>query len=226
MMIAGIIGVGAGIRRPDPRCKCHVRFTGELIKDLVGNSISSSGVSLVKTPALFVGGSLYSTGGSSKYAIVADSSAFDLTTVNFTAEITYQRYASTSEGYVFNRTDNPVSTNYDVFGFRINGAATGKIYFYTTAARHIDIAIPQDTLKHHLCITRSGSTLTAYVDGVSKGTSNVASESAANSSDGIVFLSEHVNNAYANGLAGYVSEFRLTVGIALPQSQWMLTRRK
>jgi hypothetical protein len=104
------------------------------------------------------------------------------------------------------------------------GTTVGALRWASNAGEILSgTTVITDNTWHHCAIVRNGSTITLYVDGVSRGSGTDTTSFDGNG--GQILIGE--NNAGGNTLTGYIDDLRITKGIArytsnfTPQtSQW------
>jgi hypothetical protein len=132
------------------------------------------------------------------YVDVSHISTYDLGTGNFTIESWIKADASFNDQTIFSNRTN--STTGLWLGLDGSGILTLKINSTTIASTSIDL---QDIGWKHVAVTRSGSTITFYVDGVPAGTGS-SSGSITTSHD--VWIGNDVNSSV--GFGGLIDEVR------------------
>jgi hypothetical protein len=117
-------------------------------------------------------------------------------------------------GTYFPLCDTRASATFSPWIFGVNSSGFADFYYGTTAGGRITdtVAVGLNTWVH-LAAVRSGSTITLYVNGVSKGTATYSS--AMNG--GAATIGRIVDGYYANG---YISNFRVVVGTAVYTSNF------
>ena len=117
-------------------------------------------------------------------------------------------------GTYFPLCDTRASPTFSPWIFGVNSSGFADFYYGTTAGGRITdtVAVGLNTWVH-LAAVRSGSTITLYVNGVSKGTATYSS--AMNG--GAATIGRLVDGFYANG---YISNFRVVVGTAVYTSNF------
>ena len=102
-----------------------------------------------------------------------------------------------------------ISNTSVTFFFALNiDSSNFNIYLNNATPTTINHGMSVD-IWHHVAMVRNGSTITLYVDGVSKGTiSNSATLGFASGSSGLNRLGGGLNDAM------YIDDFRITVGTA------------
>jgi len=150
--------------------------------------------------------------GSGDYLTAPNNAAFDLGSGDFTVE-SWVYLSSLSNQIIVTRANN--SSTYPTFELGISGS-TARFYSSSTGSSYnVNLAssiVPVLNSWNHLAVTRSGSTFTIWVNGVSGGTATSALSLVANSNNlGI--------GAYPSGEgvlnAGYLSNLRIVKGTAV-----------
>lgn len=116
----------------------------------------------------------------------------------------------TVEGWVYQNTltnyQNWVSIERGAGGFNIGTDASGAMTFYSSAAPQISVAgIIKAGTWQHFAFVRSGTTLTAYLNGVSRGTATVSTNFSATA-----FYIGALNNIPQEILNASLSNVRIT----------------
>ena len=162
--------------------------------------------------AATIGGSGYFDGTGDQLT-VANNSAFDVGSGNFTVEAWV--YLTSTSGSVFNYSNG--QTQNSNFAWEI----------YQLSATSIQVFVAQGTSQYvasstalvpnawnHVAGVRNGNTLTIYVNGVAGGTTvSVAGVTVNNPSGATVKVSGYNNST--NNIAGYVTDARMVKGTAV-----------
>lgn len=142
------------------------------------------------------------TGGISGWPVVLPSQAEHAMPGDFTIE-----------GYAYWSAASSGTPNYLVFligpSWFIRRTAAGKLAFFNGGTDLIvgPTTIPINTAVHW-ALVRSGSTIELWLDGVSQGTTSLATSVSANA------ITLGSDNSGTNVLNGYLSQVRITVGVA------------
>lgn len=179
---------------------------------LLPHAVSASGAAAISTAqAKFGGASLAVSGGA--FAAVGSSSRLDVATGDFTAEMWIRPAAIGWSAMLINKADGtnsgyPFQAYMSASGglvFRSYNAAVQELFTITTAGALFAVGT-----WAHVALVRSGSTFTAYINGVGGGSATYAGDLPANSSSLSI-------GAYNNGVApfyGHIDEVRFTKGVA------------
>ena len=98
--------------------------------------------------------------------------------------------------------------------FTTAGAASNVISIYTSSAILVGNIIVADGRWHHIAVTRSGTDLRLYVDGVQSGSTTSTSQSFDAGATTNIQIGRY-NNAEAGRWNGYISNLRIVKGQAL-----------
>jgi hypothetical protein len=149
--------------------------------------------------------------GGTNYLTTSSTTWTQLGTGNFTVE--GWGYIN-AYGTYFPLCDTRASPTFSPWILGVNSSGFADFYYGTTAGGRITdtVAVGLNTWVH-LAAVRSGSTITLYVNGVSKGTATYSS--AMNG--GAATIGRIVDGFYANG---YISNFRVVVGTAVYTSNF------
>ena len=153
------------------------------------------------------GGSAYFD-GSGDYLQIPDSSTLDLP-ADFTVEFWMYREGDTSGTYQSILGGNGSSSN--GWNFYITNSNNALSFFHSSFL--ITGPAIQDTRWYHVALTRSGTTLTMYVDGASVGTATTSTsfdQSTANAGTRIGY--DNGANGYFHG---YLTDVRVVQGTAV-----------
>jgi hypothetical protein len=157
---------------------------------------------------LTYGGSLYFNGNAS--LTIADNTAFNLSSQNFTIE--FWIYPMASTGWVLGK-GNASTAAGSMISFPLN--TNWSFYSSTNTYTVTKPSLPLNTWTH-VAIVRNGTTITAFGNGVSSGSAN-AGVNVINTG-GTNPLS--IGKYSTTGMTGYLSDFRITKGQALYTSNF------
>ena len=168
---------------------------------------SVGGATHSNTQSKFPGGSFYLDGGD--YLTIAPSSDFDFGTGSFTIDAWIRRDNLTNDDTIWG---NGVAEASATAMWYFNGAGelrfvAANTTFLTTSSAGIAI-----NNWYHIALVKDGTTLTTYVNGVSKGSATV-SGSFGSASQTMHVGARDTHSAYI--FTGYMDEFRVTKGVAL-----------
>jgi hypothetical protein len=148
--------------------------------------------------------------GSSDYLLISDNTSLQFGSGDFTIE-SWIYNTTTSEQYVYARTASTGAGT--IFGINSTGKWVGAVS--TNGTSNISVASSASVTTNtwvHLALTRNGTTLTLWVNGVSAGT-NTVTGALHNPS-----TSNYIGAAFATSLLGYVNgyvdDLRITKGYA------------
>jgi hypothetical protein len=155
--------------------------------------------------------------GDGNYLTVPSTSAYFLSTNNFTFEFWY--YPTSFQSYSCFGQNNATNAtaNFDVLV-----TSTGSVYFEAyTGSTNIQI-ISSSNLSlntwNHIAYVRNGSTFTGYINGVSVGTAT--NSGTINSNAQVLSIGAATNTSTSRGALGYVSNVRLVNGTAVYTSNF------
>jgi hypothetical protein len=149
--------------------------------------------------------------GSGDYLTVANNTAFVFGSGDFTVEI-WAYVTSTADQTFYAR------TNTSGIGTGISIALSGKWYgvVSTDGVNPISITSSASAVPHswnHVALTRSGTTLTMWVNGVSAGTNTVSG--SLNDPATTIYLGAAFTGSIVNAMSGYMSNVRVVKGTAV-----------
>ena len=153
--------------------------------------------------------------GTGDYLSIPSNSALQLPTGDFTIEAwIYLTGALGSYYFIFTQTGATNATsNWD---FIVNGNASGQLRFeaFSGGTQIINLigtsSVPVNAWTH-VAVTRSGSTYTIWMNGISQGTASSAS--TVNSNAITTYIGENNNNTYY--FPGYITDVRIVKGTAV-----------
>lgn len=166
-------------------------------------SITRNGNAQVSTvQSKFGGASLLVDGSADSISLPSSSTPLNVGSGNFTIEL-WVRAATIKSAGIFKRYDSSTSTGlYMTSGGEIAWWAdgtTGQILLSTTAL--------STNTWHFVAVTRSGTSLKLWIDGVEK--------SSTTNSSSYDFSTFHIGRSFYDGdFDGYIDDFRLTKGVA------------
>jgi hypothetical protein len=166
------------------------------------------------------GSNSLSFSGSSSYVRVAGSSAFSLPG-DFTLE-TWVYFNSASSAYSGPSYGACIASTYPGQGvnagwqFRINGTSSGfnTINIYTGETDLNWSGTFNLNQWHHVAVTRSGSSMRAWIDGVQAGSTITCSDSMTPSSTNDLWVGRLNLSTYEFQLNGLLDDLRITKGVA------------
>jgi hypothetical protein len=145
--------------------------------------------------------------GNGDYLTTASNSWTQLSTGNFTIE---SWVYITSYGSYFPVVDARASAGTVPWLFGVNGSGFADFYGGPTMTRLTDNVAVGLNIWVHLAAVRNGSTVTLYVNGVSKATTTFSS--AINGGSSTPWIGGMLDPLYANG---YISNLRVVIGSAV-----------
>lgn len=176
-------------------------------------AITPYGNASVTNFAPFPTNSEYSTGtnggsgyfdGSGDYLTVADSTAFDLTG-DFTLELFFYPTAWDNSWSIGLGSEN---SGQNGFTFYANG--TSNMGVYGNGAHIIQVTCDAKLYEwNHLALVRSGSTLTLYLNGVSRGTATNSTSFTGITANGFSLGAVYTSTLRVDNPKGYCSSLRL-----------------
>lgn len=150
--------------------------------------------------------------GSGDYVQITSATALELGAGDFTIELFYYHDGGnqTFAGLVGKGEVN--STASDAWSLEFGGP--GLIFVaWANNNTTVQCSLPSNNAWHHVAVTRSGSTLRLFVDGVQESSNTVSFTISTNNSGPLVIG----GGAYAPTLrsfSGYIDELRITKGVA------------
>lgn len=190
-----------------------MHFDGSAI-DLKGSTLSETAVSYDSATYKF-GSSAYFNGTTS-FISVASTAALTLGVGDFTVEFWYKS-PGTYTGQGYNQTMGTLDSSGATAGrWRIGTvfAGTNNLFFTWTNGGYNDILTGinvNDNAWHHIALTRSGTAISIFVDGVKATASGSTSQSFAAATTYIMKSQQAVPVNYT---AGNVDDVRITKGVA------------
>ena len=143
--------------------------------------------------------------GSSSYLYVNSPASSTNFSGDFTIECWINASSLSANQLIF---DTRLTANSST-GFAVcQSSTTGTLYIFTNGGNLVTGTINMSIGGwHHIAVTRHGSTITLFTDGVANGSAS----STSNFSDGILYIGRQSTsaNSYFNG---YMSDFRITNG--------------
>jgi hypothetical protein len=159
------------------------------------------------------GGSIYSLGSNTNYLALPTSTNL-LMTGDFTLETYVYIPAGTTQTAYSNIYNGASSPNQGIYSSYSSNNNFG--YFGATPSINIQTGIKaNDGAWHHIAAVRSGTTLSVYVDGISRGTPATTSANIDLGSATAGRIGAGSNGATDNPFLGYISSLRILNGTAL-----------
>jgi hypothetical protein len=203
-----------------PSCSLLLHFSGSngsttFIDNSPNNlTVTSYNGAAVSTVQSKFGGASLLLDGTNDYLSTTHRTNFNVGANDFTIEAWV--YTSTiSEQVIFG-----ANRNYDGVGaFMLNLNYTGKVRFFCMYSSgivldyNVGTGTISDSTWHHIAVTRNGSSLRIFIDGIQTGTTNTTLGSAAidNAIADYRVGSSTDGYSYFNG---YIDELRVTKGVA------------
>ena len=180
----------------------------------VGNAQLSTGVKKYGSAAL---GQFFNSSGAANYLTTVHNPIHNLTTGDFTIEFwIYPINWTVTNGWILCK-DGVSSTNHPQWGIRLNG--TGNILFAvgdSSGAVSVQILTTTGTVAlnnwSHVACVRSGTTLTAYINGVSSATATQTVTMVATSRP--LYVNWQGSGTTNDGVNAYLDDLRITKGFA------------
>ena len=169
--------------------------------ETVGNVQISTGVKKYGTGSL-------AFDGTGDYLTAARSQQFAYGTGNFTIE--FWAYPTSFSGYKTFYSGYLLASS--AAGFELGIDGSGFLYVYSNNGFAISASSSALSLNawNHVAMVRNGSTITVYIDGVSKGTWSLTSQ---NFTDNYLVIGQ-TNTGPSQFFTGYLDDFRITKGYA------------
>lgn len=177
-------------------------------------AVTASGNAAISTAQSKFGGASIAFDGTEDYLTIPASTDFDFGSGDFTLELFFRTSQTTSYTCLVGR-DNGAFTS-GAYAILLNGPGSGYIQLwnasYSTSSVHLSSSTGgyNDDSWHHLAISRSGSTVKMFVDGVEKASSTWAGAIAARTLDLVV----GDDPGYSRYFNGYIDDLRITKGVA------------
>jgi hypothetical protein len=171
------------------------------------NAISNTSVTTSTTKSVF-GNTSLSFNGAAKIS-TASSTTYSFATANFTIEFWFNANSVTTTQLLYSNAD--WGTNH--FGIVIiSSTANVQIYNYSSGSFLFTGPAISANVWYHLALTRSGNTLTLYLNGVSAGIYINSGSIDSGGSFPAVFGAYPTTGSF---FTGYIDEIRITKGFAL-----------
>ena len=186
----------------------HTDISGDINVNTSSKSFAIQGNAIVKGVSNHYGSSL-NYDGSGDYLGATSSADFAMGTGDFTLECWVYRYSAGAFTNFMATRGAPGTANGYTFGAQSNGNGN-DIEFYTNGLQ-LDGGSQRITNKkwHHVAITRSGNTLSSYVNGILN-TTATNTQDFSNTSLAIAIT----NDASQGPLAGLLQDIRMYKGVA------------
>jgi hypothetical protein len=150
--------------------------------------------------------------GSGDYVQITSATALELGGNDFTIELFYYHDGGNQQFAGLVGKGPAGSTPSDAWTLEFGGS--GLIFVpWAASTQTVTCAEPSQDVWHHVAVTRSGSTLRLFVDGVQESSTTVSFTIATNNSGPLVIG----GGAYApttRSFSGYIDELRITKGVA------------
>lgn len=179
-----------------------------------GNAISATRESVATTRTTQFAEAVESgTGGSMKFAgsvgsnlAIANDADFRFGTGDFTVEWWQYRTDSNTNPRVF-----AIGTYAAV---NIGVSYESSIFYYWDGTTPVNMgAVPSKNVWHHIAITRSGTSLRAFVDGTQLGTTKTISTNYTNSTN-LLRIGNETTASASSSFGGYITNFNWVKGTA------------
>ena len=175
------------------------------------NVIANGGATTSTTVSKFGGASLKTQGGG-KWLTTPHTAALDLSTGDFTIEMWVYPQSAVGAYVLYNKA---LSTGYYAHLLFIDTASHLNLRAFDGGTTQIVNLVGTTAVTtnawHHIAATRSGSTFTTWVDGVSQGTATSTAALRSNSSE-VVSIAAYSDGSYA--FDGWIDDLRVTKGVA------------
>lgn len=149
--------------------------------------------------------------GTGDYLTVADNAAFATGVGDFTIEGWV--FNTGTNGFIVAQTDNSTAPGSSFILYITSGALNALVYH--SSSNYVSItdatAFPGNQWVH-VALVRSSTTITLYVNGVSKGTANISGNAV---NDASTTISIGARNSGGDPLTGYISNLRIVKGTAV-----------
>jgi hypothetical protein len=183
-----------------------LNFTNAGIYDATSkNDLETVGNTQISTTQSKFGGSSMSFDGTGDYLYSISKPTTSLEG-DFTIELWLYRNVSGNTP-IFTLGDSFTANGFEIY---IGSSGTQLIVFSGNASRITSATLPSVTTWAYLAATRSGSTVTLYLNGTSLGT-----WSSSSTFSGAVYVgTEFYNGSVSGSLNGYIQDLRITKGYA------------
>ena len=174
---------------------------------LTPKTVTAVGNAQISTAQSKFGGASIAFDGTGDYLSTPATSAFVFGTDNFTIELWVRFATVTGIQVLYDQrlagTPGPQPTLYT------NGSS---LFYYFNNDNRIAIATVSTNQWYHLAISKQGSSMRAFIDGVQGGSTYVDSTSYTTGAN--VLVGADFVGPGSNGLNGYIDDLRITKGIA------------
>jgi hypothetical protein len=170
-------------------------------------TVTAFGNAQISTAQSKFGGASIAFDGTGDYLSTPATSAFVFGTNNFTIELWVRFATVTGIQALYDQrlavTPGPQPTLYT------NGSS---LFYYFNNANRITIATVSTNQWYHLAISKQGSSMRAFIDGVQGGSTYVDSTSYTTGAN--VLVGADFIGPGGSGLNGYIDDLRITKGVA------------
>ena len=176
----------------------------------------------------FVGAGYVEFDGTGDYLSITDSTDFDFGSGDFTIE--FFLYSASFSNYTGILGKRNAETDYAPLLIDTDNSAQKKVRFLTSTTGSSWISITSSSAFPlsqwvHVAVVRSGSTITLYENGVSKGSASISGSIISNSAP--VFVGAGVLTIFGSArLNGFLSNLRILKGTALYTSDFTVPTKQ
>ena len=181
---------------------------GAIFDNAMMNDLETVGNAQISTSVVKYGTGSLAFDGSGDYLTAARSPQFAYGTGNFTIE--FWTYPTSFSGFKTFYSGYLVASS--AAGFELGIDGSGFLYIYSNNGFAISASSSALALNawNHVAMVRNGSTITVYIDGVSKGTWSLTSQ---NFTDNYLVIGQ-TNTGPSQFFTGYLDDLRITKGYA------------
>ena len=190
---------------------CNFTNAGIYDSTMINNLETVANSKISTTDSKFGGSSMFFD-GTGDYLTVPYNPSFNLGTGNFTIEFWVNTSSTTAYASALRLGDTWTTGSWALYLNDSNGNGYPSWWSYTlNNALSTSGALVNNGAWHHIALVRSTTTMTMYIDGISKGTLSVSTSSVGDTTTKLWIARDSSN---VRELAGYIDDLRITRGYA------------